>query len=346
MPDVKEAFRAATDRVDPDVGFVERQHVRQVKRVRTRKIGTIIVVAVVIVTLVGVGVASSSGRRTVPASGSSIVPSGSSSAFPFNYAEPSRFVDLDNGSTQALPSSIATAGYAYPVSPDGSRFAFYFCCNQAGNALYVADVDGTNVRVVTPEGVDAYGARWSADGGSLVFQEHMGDLFVIDVETGEMRRVARVNQASIGSGWWFMAPAFGPARHTIVFDLLNGNTDEWDLWSVPVTGGEPTLIKRDAGYGSYGPDGTLAYLSPLDAADGGSLWVDASGETPRRLATGGHIEWPRWSPDGTKIAYSQNGDIYVVDVASGGTTKVASGGVAEWFDDHTLVVGEGGCPGC
>jgi Tol biopolymer transport system component len=346
MPDVKEAFRAVTDRVAPEVGFVERQHGRQVRRLRTRKIGTIAAVAALIVVLVTIGLASSSGRRTIPATGSSILPSGSTRAFPSTYSEPSRYVDLDTGSTRPLPSSIATAGYAYPVSPDGSKFAFSFCCNQAWNAVYVADVGGADVRVVTPDGVNAYGAQWSPDGGSLVFQEHVGNLFVIDLSSSEMRQVARVNQASVESGWWFMAPAFSPNGRTIVFDLLNGNTDEWDLWAVSVDGGDPTLVRRDAGYGSYASDGTLTYLSPLDAADGGSLWVDAGGGVPRRLVTGGHIEWPRWSPDGTSISYAQDGDIYVVDIATARTTRVVSGGVAEWFDNDTLVVGEGGCPGC
>jgi Tol biopolymer transport system component len=348
MPDVREVFRATTDRVAPDLGFVERQRSRQVRRLRTRKIGTIVVVTAVMVALVTIGLARSPGRSTISTTGSSVRPGGSPDEFPFSYSEASRFVDLNTGSARPLPASIATAGYTYQVSPDGSRLAFYFCCNQAGNAIYVADVDGTDVHVVTPDGVNAYGAQWSPDGRSLVFQEHVGNLFVIDIGSGEMQQVARVNQASVESGWWFMAPAFAPDGRTILFHQLNGTTNEWDLWSVPVRGGEPTVVRHNAGYGSYAPNGqTLVYLSPLDAADGGSLWVtDTTGGTPRRLATGGHIEWPRWSPDGTRIAYVQDANIYVVDITTERTTKVARGGVAEWFDAHTLVVGEGGCPGC
>ena len=56
----------------------------------------------------------------------------------------------------------------------------------------------------------------------------------------------------------------------------------------------------------------------------------------------GHLTWPRWSPGGPRISYSDDGWIYVVDVSDGSITKVAKGGTAEWFDDHTLIVGPGG----
>ena len=49
---------------------------------------------------------------------------------------------------------------------------------------------------------------------------------------------------------------------------------------------------------------------------------------------------PKWSPDGTRIAY-YNGDtkeVFVVDVAAGETTHVAEGTSPEWFDDHSLIV--------
>ncbi len=50
--------------------------------------------------------------------------------------------------------------------------------------------------------------------------------------------------------------------------------------------------------------------------------------------------WLRWSPDSTRISYSNGDGIYVLTVATGSTKKVAEGGGnTEWVDDHTLVVG-------
>jgi Tol biopolymer transport system component len=50
------------------------------------------------------------------------------------------------------------------------------------------------------------------------------------------------------------------------------------------------------------------------------------------------LQWPRWSPDGTGIAYSNGSAVYLVDVATGETTKVAHGGQPEWLDANTLII--------
>jgi Tol biopolymer transport system component len=111
---------------------------------------------------------------------------------------------------------------------------------------------------------------------------------------------------------------------------------------VPVAGGKPTLVRHNAGWGGYSPDGRwLAYLSPVSASDfsGGKMWITSvHGGTPRALGPDGHLSWLRWSPDGTRISYSDRGGIYVLNVATGSATKVAEGNHAEWFDDNTLIV--------
>jgi Tol biopolymer transport system component len=51
---------------------------------------------------------------------------------------------------------------------------------------------------------------------------------------------------------------------------------------------------------------------------------------------------PRWSPDGTRIAYNESvgttTSVFVVDVATGETTFVAEGIADDWLDDHTLII--------
>ena len=44
---------------------------------------------------------------------------------------------------------------------------------------------------------------------------------------------------------------------------------------------------------------------------------------------------PGWDAD----LPPEGGSTYVLDVATRSATKVAEGGNAEWFDDHTLIVG-------
>lgn len=210
--------------------------------------------------------------------------------------------------------------------------------------LYVANVDGTGVRGIPTGGLEAIGPSWSPDGSLLVYQgigPKVRDLFVVDLTTDEVRRITDLEPRT---AWWYYVPSFGADGETILFHQPRRSDAgvRWDLWSVPVAGGEPTLVRRDAAVGVYAPDGrTLAYL---DAPDGGSdgwassLWlVNADGSDPRPLVDGGFHSL-RWSPDGTRIAYAGSGEIHVVDVATGEFSHVADGGLGDWLDDDTLVV--------
>lgn len=266
-------------------------------------------------------------------------------------------IDLSTGKTTPLPQSLL-GGWSYPASPDGTRFAYSEgACPPCTPPIvvYVADVDGTGVRkVATPGVIDAFGPSWSPDGSVLVYQgsgglNEVGDLFVVDLATEEVRRITDLAPRRLSR--FPLSPSFSPDGGSVLFQLPRGsdaNTSDvdtrWDLWSVPVTGGEPTLVRRDAAMGVYSPDGgTLAYLDALRASVGGGfrshLWLaDADGSDPRLFLVGG-FAFLRWSPDGTRIAYGGDGMIHVVDVATGQPSYIADGVTAEWLDQDTLVVG-------
>jgi Tol biopolymer transport system component len=262
-------------------------------------------------------------------------------------------VDINTGAITPLPASIATSGALYAVSPDhstGLTVAYNACCTGADPVL-MANLNGTQVHQISAPGWDGYGAQWSPDGYSLVYQQRhgstdtLGNLFVYDTIGGQRAQLTNLDQTQ-SWGWWFTFPSFTPDGRSVLFQLPRGdpNNSRWDLWSVPVAGGKQTLVRRNAGWGGYSPDGKwLAYLSPVDAQSfaGGELWITSvHGGAPRALVRGGGLSWLRWSPDGTRIAYSDGGSpVYVVDVATGSTTKVAEGGNPEWFDSHTLILG-------
>jgi Tol biopolymer transport system component len=258
-------------------------------------------------------------------------------------------VDINTGAITPLPASSATSGPFYAVSPDRTKVAYNACCDWATPVL-MANLDGTHVHQISAPGWDGVGEQWSPNGSLLVYQQrdssdHLGNLFVQNLATGQRTRVTNLDQTQEW-GWWFTFPSFSSDGRSILFQLPRGhlpNNDNriWNLWSVPVAGGKPTLVQRNAGWGGYSPDGKrLAYLSPVRRDfDGAGLWIrSVHGGTPQALVHGGSLGWLRWSPDGTRIAYTDGSAIYVVDAATGSTRKVGHGGNPEWLDDHTLIL--------
>jgi Tol biopolymer transport system component len=343
MPELQEVFRMATQKVDQEPGALERQVGRQRRSARNRRIGAFAAVTVLVAGSVAAYALTRGGTEGVPADRppTSIQP-GTGSAM----------VDLTTGQSTPLPTSIAASGTYYAVSPDHTRLAYNACCSGTDH-LYVANVDGTQEQQISATGWGGFGAQWSPDGSQLVYQQRhaptreLGNLFVQDVVTGRRTRLTNFDQTQRWD-WWLMFPSFAPDGRSVLFQLPRGDSHDssFDLWSVPVAGGTPTIVQRDAGWGGYAPDGSsLAYLAPVSGKDfaGGKLWITSlDGGAPRAVGPRGRLSWLRWSPDGTRISYRNGGSIYVTTVDTGSAARVASGRTAEWFDDHTLIVGPGG----
>ena len=335
MAELRELFEMTTKQVEPDLDSWRDQQRRQERAGRRRRIGAFAVAAAIGVAAVAlVLVSNQSQDASTPADEvpTIVPPATSSEAF---------LLDLRTAETTPLPEALSGAN-EYQVSPDGTMFAY-----TRSARLYIADVDGTGVHEVPTADLEPIGPSWSPDGSLLVYQglardPNVGDLFVVDLSTDEVRRITDLEPRT---AWWWYRPSFAPDGETILyhFPRPSDTGTRWDLWSVPVAGGEPTLVRRDAAEGVYAPDGsTLAYLDAPRVEDNegwsSSLWLaDTDGSDPRLLVDGDFYSI-RWSPDGTKIAFSSDGEIHVVDVATGKSSNVADGGIADWLDDDTLVV--------
>jgi len=340
MPELKEVFEMTTKQVEPDVDAWREQEKHQRRSSRNKRIGAFAVAAAIgLVAVVFVLV-----NRTEP---STNTPAANPSPRPLPEFSVPSLVDLQTGGATPLPQSLH-GGSLYFTSPDRTMLVINSCCSPP-NPVSIANVDGTGVRQVTPDGIDGFGARWSPDGSLLVYQgrnassSEIGNLFVVDVATEEVTQITDLDPAFYGS--WALLPSFSADGQTIIFHMPRGPNDDvstrWDLWSVPVAGGEPTLVVRKASMGVYAPDGgTLAYLdSPRGDWTSSRLVVaGVDGSDPRLLVQADRIAFPRWSPDGTRIAYTDADGIHVVDVSTGEASLVAEGGTSDWFGDDTLVV--------
>jgi len=125
---------------------------------------------------------------------------------------------------------------------------------------------------------------------------HALELMIADVATGDTKRVWRnAPRDSVFTSLNNMAWA----GSSVIFPV-NAPKDEWDRWySIPVSGGEPTLLTTTDGMienatsVALSKDGgsTLYYCTNATDIERRHIWaVSTSGGTPRRVSTGEGIE--------------------------------------------------------
>jgi Tol biopolymer transport system component/DNA-binding winged helix-turn-helix (wHTH) protein len=140
--------------------------------------------------------------------------------------------------------------YSSPAwSPDGRRLA-YLRFGSAAGEIVVAEADGREERVVAKVFPSRYGLPnrhldWSPDGRFLAIDDAESGkgefaVFLLSLATGEKRRLTSPDRDIIGD----IDPRFSPNGNTISF--IRAYHRAWqELFTVPVTGGQPRQITAD-----------------------------------------------------------------------------------------------------
>ncbi|MGH7601099.1 MAG: hypothetical protein ACREOI_32485, partial [bacterium] len=142
-------------------------------------------------------------------------------------------------------------------SPDGRSLAFL--SDRAGHTeLWLCDTDGKNLR--KPAAVQLVSSnappRWSPDGRWILFDkktDRVNQIFVVNANGGAPRLLA--TDAT--------APVFSQDGQWIYFS--SRRTGQWQIWKMPLTGGEAVQITTKGGYvGFESKDGREFYFSKYD----------------------------------------------------------------------------------
>lgn len=388
MIDERELLEQELERFTPDPDMLGRVIRRRERKLRRQRVGAgVLGIAVAAaVTLAAVSILNDQGsdkNRTTPSPTVTPTPS-PVTELPeplVKLAPGHRIVDVDTGEATPLASTITSIRGAtnFDVSPDGSMILFD---NSFGlktrdirdgvHQVFVANIDGSDVRQLTNDPQGASSGSWSPDGTRIVYVSGWSccmataGLGIVDLNSGAVERVTTGRPGT----WW--NPFFSADGKSILFSTYPGrlgDPEREDLWAISFDGTSRRLLLEDrGGEARLSPDGsTLTYRwteKLLDktgrcASFYGVGWVsDADGSNPLPIAPQAtaderHSTVGVWSSDGTKIAYSSGllspvpggcswlsdtDGVYVQDVESGITTLVTYGSAIDWVDDHTLLV--------
>ena len=248
------------------------------------------------------------------------------------------FLDLRTGEQTPLAKSLA-GGTNFAASRDGTRLAFVESGVEGSPQIFIARTDGAGVRQMTHDPTGAAWPAWSPDGTVIAYKGNGSDLFVLDVATGESRRIIH------GANRWTELQ-FTPDGSSLVY--TGGSDNQPLLLTVPVAGGRSTMLfgdgrggMGDAGNGSLSPDGSLVTMMGSRVGGPGAIRFVANvdGTELRDIPGRGSDPAGTWSLDGRRIVCSDgSGGVLVVDIGTGDASRVALGSAAIWLDRHTLLV--------
>lgn len=257
------------------------------------------------------------------------------------------FLDLSSGETTPLPEGLvpdSTLGLRHSYAPDGTQVALecpVVACS-GHDRLEVVHADGTVTVVPVPDGLDATTLAWSRDGSKLVYRLHrgadLGDLYVSDLTDGDSTKVAELG---LEVAYWIDLRAdFSPDGETVVFHRPRtaSSATKLDLWTVPASGGEPTLVQRNAAQPKYMADGQIAFVRPgSNSLVGRVIDVAIAGGSPHTLVELPEevVDW-QLSPDDKRLLTSLSDGPVLIDVATGEASDLDFGG--QWAGNDRLIV--------
>ena len=179
--------------------------------------------------------------------------------------------------------------------------------------------------------------------GRILFDD-FEDLFAMDVDGSNVVTVAGDPAGPEFDGAW------SPDGRWVVYrDSTRGINEDDEIAVVRADGSERRVISNDPA-NDWGPDwspdgSTIVFNSDRDGGQLRGYLVAQDGTNLRPLGIDAWVEYPSFSPDGTRIAFmghkGSNYEIYVADIATGGVEQLTDSpgqdGWPSWSPDGSTI---------
>jgi TolB protein len=220
----------------------------------------------------------------------------------------------------------------YPVIPLDKLGPIVFSANRSGDVtrgsnLYTMEPDGSNLLQVTHDDFGYGQPRWSPDGKTIVFQgprtianPDAVPLYLVDANGKNKRLLVSQGETAVWS----------PSGDLIAYSKdprCGGVCANWDVFIFNLAKKTEISLTNDPGYyetvWDWSPDGQFLLIESNNPANNlGEDWeiyvLDTQGNYISRLTDNDVYDVsPRWSPDGSMVAYSafdgKDWDIFVMN---------------------------------
>jgi Tol biopolymer transport system component len=204
------------------------------------------------------------------------------------------------------PRRLIEQGWSPRFSADGERIVFED--PSPGSGIWIANADGSQRRQIAQKHATGPPASpaLSPDGRAVAFFQStdgaMGDIWVAALEGGARRRLTFDSSEAGGPVW---TP---DGRFIVFYSSRNGSQT---LWRIPPQGGTPEPVTSGAGQDrdpDISRDGTRLVYSNFRVTRALIVHDPATGQSRELLQRRHRVERPRFSPDGNRIAFSQQAD--------------------------------------
>ena len=253
-------------------------------------------------------------------------------------------VDANGTGVRRLTTSRAGQNVPSPTaiawSPDGHRIVVTLAGEEnfsESSYIDVFDSDGGGRRRLVP--FQAGEPSWSPDSSRIAFDRWFSidgtDLYVVDADGGNLRRLTGRSNRSFGSD----SPAWSPDGRRIAFVRAGSLDAPSEIYVIGVDGTglrRVTTSPRDPGNQGdfpvvWSPDGQrIAFVRNSNVRGPDIYVVRIDGGGLRRLTRSGDASEPAWSPDGRQIVFTRTvaagwydqADLYVSDADGSGLRRL------------------------